>query len=301
MNAIVRVQAIWAKRRPTKVVATGLGMMLLSQGCHAPAARKLAAPPRLNERSAASLGTVGVYSVGPTPAAVLDGPVGTGKEALKGAASIGSIGLGTGAGAGALTGAGIGLSCGPFLATCVPALALVGALIGGVGGLVIGGTIGGVKSGTNAIPTDVAANATAAMTAALSGRDLQADLRSRTIALDQGTALRMDLGGDIAPPLSTTQYARFASSGVDTVLEIKVARVALIGEGTDPDLTLTIDGLARLISLPRGEVLWEDEKMMFASAPAKLSAWTADDSRLLKSEVDRGLETLAKRLGEIVA
>jgi hypothetical protein len=301
MTAIVRAQAASAKRRATKVVATGLGMLLLSQGCHAPAARKLAAPPRLDERSAASLGTVGVYSVGPTPAAVVDGPVGTGEEALKGAASVGGIGMGAGAGGGALTGAGIGLACGPWVAVCVPAFALMGATIGGVAGLVVGGTVGGVQSGTNAIPTDVAENATAAVTAALSSRDLHADLRSRTIALDQGTAHRIDLGGDSTRPPSTREYARFAPSGVDTVLEIKVARVALIGEGNDPDLALAIDAQARLIRLPEGEVLWENQEMMFASAPAKLSAGTADDSRLLKSEVDRGLETLAKRLGEVVA
>jgi hypothetical protein len=139
MNAIVRMLALSAKRRAKSVLVTSLGMLLLSQGCHAPAARNLAAPARLDERSAASLGSVEVESGEPAPAAVVDDPVATGKEVRKGAALVGRLGLGTAAGP--LRSARIGFACGLFAPFCVSLDALVGAKVGSAGGL--------AKSGTN--------------------------------------------------------------------------------------------------------------------------------------------------------
>jgi len=268
-------------------------LLLFGQGCRRPA------PPSLGEETRASLGPVGVYSVGPPLDASLSGPIGVGKQSLEGAAKGGGIGLVSGAGGGALAGAGIGLFCGPFAPVCVPVLAIWGAAIGGAGGLVVGSTTGAVNRGVNAIPTDAAEGARTAFSAALAGRELQAELRRRVLDAAGGEAAeRIDLGWEsIAATVPTPDYGRFAERGARAVLEVGIARLALDGKGgRDPRLVLAIDARARLIRVPDNHVLWSAEHLTFESPRAKLSEWTADDSRLLRSELDHGLDFLAARI-----
>src|SRR5262245_10507711 len=281
-------------RRVTVGAAACLATLLLfAQGCRRPA------PPSLGEEARASLGPVGVYSVGPPLDASLSGPIGVGKQSLEGAAKGGGIGLASGAGGGALTGAGIGLFCGPFAPVCVPLFAIWGAAIGAAGGLVVGSTTGAVNRGVNAIPTDAAEGARTAFSAALAGRELQAELRRRVLDVAGGQAAeRIDLGSESIPTtVSTPDYGRFAQRGARAVLEVGIARLALDGKGgRNPRLVLAIDARARLIRVPDNHLLWSAEHLTFESPKAKLSEWTADDSRLLRSELDHGLDFLAARI-----
>src|SRR5437867_10122872 len=109
------------------LAAACLSTLLLSvvQGCRG------SAPPPLGHETRASLGSVGVYSVGPPPDVSISGWVGVGRQRLKGAAKGGGIGFVSGLGVGALTGAGIGLACGPLAVLCSPALARWGRASGG--------------------------------------------------------------------------------------------------------------------------------------------------------------------------
>ena len=268
-------------------------LLLLGQGCRRPA------PPSLAEETRASLGPVGVYSVGPPLDASLSGPIGVGKQSLEGAAKGGGIGLASGAGGGALTGAGLGLVCGPLAPLCVPVFALWGAAIGGAGGLLVGSTTGAVNRGVNAIPTDAAEGAKAAFSAALAGRELQAEMRRRVLEVAAGDAAeRIDLGGESsATTVPTPDYGHFAERGARAVLEVGIARLELDGKGgRNPRLVLVIDARARLIRLPDNHVLWSAEHLTFESPKAELLEWTADDSRLLRSELDHGLDFLAARV-----
>ena len=263
-----------------------MALLTATQGC---APRK---PPPLAADVRASLGTVGVYSVGPSVEGSLAAPVGVGKQGVKGAAKGGGIGLLSGAGGGAI----LGLFTGPFAPIFVPVFAAAGA----VGGVVLGSGIGAVSHGLTAIPTASANDIQTALTAALAGRDLQADVRRRVV--DGGPGDRIDLGGsDAAVPSPAPDYRQFAEQGAQAVLEIGIVDVGLRGKGgTDPQLTLVIDGRARLISLPDNRVLWSNERITFESSRTTFSEWTADDSRLLRSEIDHGLETLTERIGSDV-
>src|SRR5262249_6517114 len=106
------------------------------------------------------------------------------------------------------------------------------------------------------------------------------------------------LGGETPPAtVPTPDYGRFAERGARAVLEVGIARLALDGKGgRNPRLVLVIDARARLIRLPDNYVLWSAEHLTFESPRAKLLEWTADDSRLLRSELDHGLDFLAARI-----
>src|SRR6185436_11663946 len=105
-------------------------------------------PPPLKQDVRASLGTIGLISIGPELMADVSGPIGTGKEAGRGALKGGAIGGLSGAGAGALA----GLATGP----CAPVLVPVFAGIGAAGGLVIGAGTGAIVRGVRAVPTETA-------------------------------------------------------------------------------------------------------------------------------------------------
>ncbi len=166
------------------------------------------------------------------------------------------------------------------------------------------GLVAGAVKGANATLPDTAPTIEAALRQSIADRDLQADLRQRVVnrAPAGSASRRLDLGvGDTVDPAPTPDYARFAAGGVDTVLEIGIAEVRFTGEGSsDPDFVLSITARARVIRLPDNRVLSSDPQMTFDSARAKQAAWTAMDARLLKSEIDRGLEALATQIREKV-
>lgn len=249
-------------------------------------------PPPLESAARASLGTVGVLSVGPPPEGSINGPVGVGTQAMKGAAKGGGIGVLSGAGGGAL----LGLATGPFAPVFVPVFAAGGAL----GGLVLGGGIAAANRGINAIPAKSAERIRAALSTAIAGRDLQADIRHRIVTASDGAGKRLDLGGDAtAVPSPVSNYVRFADLGAHTVLEVAIVDVGLRGKGgRDPDLTLTLSGRARLVSIPDNRVLWSNDAIVVESRNARLSEWTAEDSRLLCHELDRALEAFSRRIGD---
>lgn len=273
-------------------LAAGLVLVAFAHGCHAPRPRPLAQETRQ------TLGVVGVYSVGPPPDAVVAGPVDVGKQRLVGAAKGGGIGVLAGTGGGALTGAGVGLVCGPWAVVCSPVFALWGAAIGAAGGLLGGSAIGVVSHGANAIPTDVAERARTALVTVVGDRDLQSDLRQDLLATAPEDDHRIDLGGAaVAEPSTLPNYRRFVDEGAHSVLEVGLTAVTFAGQGgEDPELTLTLKARARLVAVPENEVLWTDADLVFESVKAKLSTWTASDSRLIASELDRGMDVLAQRI-----
>jgi len=237
---------------------------------------------------------VGVVSAGAPLGAEVSGPIGFGNEVREGALE----GALTGAGIGAVSGAVMGLACGPGFWFCSPILAAWEGLFGGA----IGAAVGGIIKGTSAIPTETATELEAALFEEISDHDLQADLRRRVLARAASTSVRnvRDLGIDYAMfSAGGSDDAVDPSAAPDTVLEIGITEIALTGEGgSDPSFALSITVEARLIRVSDNRLLWHDTRILFESAPADVSAWTARDSGHLESEISSGLETLAQQISE---
>lgn len=275
-----------------RALAFLLATSLMVQSC----AMTPEAPSPPSESVRASLGKIGVVSARSALDGKVSGPIGVGNEAAVGAIEGGAIGGVSGAGAGAAA----GLACLMYAPVCIPVFAIVGA----AGGAVIGGVAGGIIKGTNAVPEGAATNIQAALYNAIANRDLQNELRRRV--LDRANAGRtnntIDLGiGKTVDPSTPPDYALFTSSGVNTVLEISITQIAFTSEGgTTPTFVLSIDARARLIRIPDNLVPWSDEHMAFKSPAAKFSLWIAEDSDLLKSEIESGLGMLARQINENV-
>jgi hypothetical protein len=229
-------------------------------------------PPPLDAGIRATLGKIGVVSTSPLSATV-SGAIGVGNGAAKGA----GIGTLEGAGAGAVA----GLGCGPFLPVCVPLFAAAGA-----GG---GFLIGAAFNGFDAIPTSAAENIRAHLAEAIGDEDLQAELRRRVV---YGSSSASDLGtsmGDVS----------MAMRGVDTVLEINITQIALIGSGgRNPDLALAMNANARLVRVADNQVIWSNNQIAFNSGLAEFTSWEMDDAKLLKAAIPVGLNSLARQIEE---
>ena len=265
-------------------------VLLLAQGC---ATATPPAPP-LTEEVRASLGTIGLISVGPQLMADVSGPVGTGREAGRGALKGGAIG--------GLGGAGVGAVAGLFTGPCAPVFVPVFAGIGAVGGGVVGAGTGAIVRGVNAIPTETADSLEAALRAALAARDLPADLRQRVLGLVPGAPNRVvDLGAGSSDPSGPNDYSMLAANGIDSALEIRISEVVFDGEGgRNPTFSLSIRAQIRLIRVADNEVLWMRDDIMFRGSEADVSVWTAAESYYLAMELGTNLERLAQQIRDAV-
>ena len=191
------------------------------------------------------------------------------------------------------------LACGPGALFCGAVLLLGGAAIGLVGG----GVAGGVSGGRNAIPAETAEQIETALNQAIVGRDLQADLRLgilRRAGNNAGNnAMAVDLGAGVAEPVASPDYTSMAGPGIGGVLEISVTQLTFTGEGgSDPALALVMSARGRLIRVSDRQVLWDVAEVRYQTGEAALSLWTASDSSLLRMEIDKGSDELARQMGE---
>lgn len=273
----------------TTLTAGGSLILLVAQGC-----ATTPPPAPLTQEIRASLGTVGVTSIGPELAGDVSGPVGTGKEAGRGAVKGGAIGGLSGAGIGALA----GLTTGPCAPVAVPFFAGIGAL----GGLAVGAGTGAIVRAVNAIPTETAESLEAALNGAVSSRDLPADLRQRVLArASAAPAQPVDLGGTHGDPAGPREYTMFAANGVHSVLEVTITEIVFAGEGgRNPSFALSIRAQARLIRVADNQVMWSNDQIEFRSPEADVSAWTAQESGHLAAELGSGLELLGQRISNEV-
>jgi hypothetical protein len=146
-----------------------------------------------------------------------------------------------------------------------------------------------------AIPESTAMTIEAGLTGVVAGGDLQSNLRERVVRVGGAGAIA-DLGmGRADDPAPQPDYALFVAHGVDTVLEVGIAQIVLGGEGgRDPALVLAMSARSRLIHIPDNRVLWSDDQVTYKSSSKDFSVWSANDYVLLKSELENGLDTLAR-------
>jgi len=229
-----------------------------------------------------SLGLVGVTGLPRAPESALDvGPRG----ALAGAA----VGAGKGA---------------TWLAVSVPcsgqdclgvAAVMAGAVVGGA---VVGGIMGAMK----AVPAETADKIQSQLDVAFGAVELQDALRSAVAAdaaqagvenvREIGSAGPSDAGG------SANQEAT-APPEVDTTLEVGVLQVEFVGSGgADPDMTLHVLGMARLVDVRSGVELYRNTDLAYVSAMGTFSQWSADDGRALEDEIRHAAVALAAAIVE---
>ena len=282
-DRLVRLSQLFA------TVTAGCSLiLLLALGC------ATSPPPPLKQDVRASLGTIGVISIGPELMADVSGPIGTGKEAGRGAVKGGAIGGLGGAGVGALA----GLATGP----CAPVLVPVFAGIGAAGGLVIGAGTGAIVRGVRAVPTETAESLGTALRDGLALRDLPKDLRQRVLNRASMTPRQtVDLGALDPDPSAPHDYTAFAENGVQSVLEITVTEIVFDGQGgRDPTFALQMKAEVRLIRVADNEVLWTRDEIISRGADVHVSSWTDPELGYLATQIDEVLERASGQIAEAV-
>jgi hypothetical protein len=238
-------------------------------------------PP--SEALRSSLGTVGVVSVVLPPQGGVSGPIGVGRQAAMGFGRQAAAGASGFAAAAAAGGAGVA-------AIVVLPVVAAAALIDAAGEAIA------------AIPESTAEDIESTLRETVALHDPQPRLRSGLVAW-AGQARReppIDLGvGEAANPAFAPDYARLAERGVQTVLEVGVLTATFSGEGgRNPDLSFSMRARARLIRISDKQVLWSDERLAFSTTSHRFSEWKANDAALLKSVIDSGVESFARRISD---
>ena len=220
---------------------------------------------------------------------------------------------------GAVKGAGLGLAAGaaPGLviaeriggASCAAgggqaALGCVAFFLVGLGAAAAGGTVGAL-GGTvyGAVAAEPAARIGTAETelkSALDGLDVAQALRGHVLRVGrERTALKfVDLEGPGAP--ASGEYLDLEMIGVDTVLEVDVSSIRLVGDGINPPMRLPMTGSARLVRAADGAELFSERLEYLSPGQHRFLEWAADGGRVFRETVDRGTEILAADIVQLV-
>lgn len=229
----------------------------------------------------AAFGTIGVASASYAPAFEYDIPAkGRPAGAAKGAAIafFGILGGGMQGGAGA--GPGIG-----FYLVLVTALATAAAPVGAI--------VGAAK----AMPGEEAELSEKLAMEILERTGTQEALRDEILEEGSWETDRGFLPVDGTGPASLDNdatYGFLAGSGIDTVLEVAMKRIALETDkwGSDPPLKLAMTARCRLVRVADNAVI-DDHVYLARSKSAKLSEWLADDAAMFEAEYEQGYRSLA--------
>ncbi len=240
--------------------------------------------PTVSEAQRGRMGTVGVISLASAP---------------QGELAVGTRGTGAGAAEGAVAGAVVGSPvlqyawfCGVPGAgvICVPVLLLFAGSV----------THGAVVGGAQAVPEDKAGEIEATLRTVLAEAVQQAKLRSAVVDAAARAGVRgvTEMPADtVAVVGQTVDYRQLSDAKVDTVLEVGVLSVALIGRGgADPSLTLRIGAVARLVDARSNAELFRGHAFTHESGPRNFSEWGANGARLLKEELDRASGTIGRSM-----
>jgi hypothetical protein len=248
------------------------------------------ADPSGSEAQRERLGMVGVIQIARGPKGEIDVPKGRVPGAAKGAA--GGAAAGAGAAAAALVqGSCVGFACGVAI-VLLPIFMAVGAVVGAVHG------------GAVAVPDEKGRQIEAQLQLALAGVGTQQALRSEVIttAVRRGITNVKDISSESLTIVEEgIDYRQLLGSGVDTVLEVGLVEVGLIGAGgKDPDLTLRVQAAARLVDVGSSKELYRNFAFNYVSPRRHFSEWSADQARVLKQELSRGYATLGTSILEEV-
>jgi hypothetical protein len=181
------------------------------------------------------------------------------------------------------------------------AVVLLGVLIGAATvGAVTGAVIGAVTT-ESALK---AREAEVALQYALAELKIQETLRNRlvTIARDEAQVEFAEVA-DPSPtdPGVDVDYRPLAEQGIDTILEVSVTRLGLIGEGSaNPPLALSTTTRIRLIRTKDGAELYHQE-LTHRSGSRKFVEWAADDARAFREAINATYTGVAREIVRLTA
>ena len=237
--------------------------------------------PMVSEAQRSRLGTVGVVSLTSAP---------------RGDLAVGARGRSAAAAEGAAVGAAVGTaaffmsahasSCaGMGGAVCIVLLPIVA-----VGGAISGATVGAAQ----AVPKEKAEEIETRLKTVLAEVGQQERLRSAVVkaAAASGMSRVNEMARAVGEVVDYRKLVR-----VDTVLEVGVESVGLLGRGgADPALALHVNAVARLVDARTGAELYRGRAFTHATGPRKFTEWSAADARLLKEELDRAYQSLGRSI-----
>jgi hypothetical protein len=240
--------------------------------------------PTVSEAQRDRMGAVGVISLASAP---------------QGELVVGTRGTGAGAAQGAAAGAVVGSQVLPYAwfcgvpgagVICVPVLLLFAGTV----------TYGAAVGGAQAVPEDKAGEIEATLRAVLAEVMQQAKLRSAVVDAAARAGVRGVTempAGTVAVVGQTVDYRQLSDPKVDTVLEVGLVSVGLVGRGgADPALMLRIGAVARLVDARSNAELFRGHAFTHESGPRKFSEWGADGARLLKEDLERAYGSIGRSM-----
>lgn len=256
------------------VAITSAGLVMGQWGCAMQPPRILPPPP---ERVRAQFGSVAIASRSLISRSAVGSPTsGKGAGGAKGAGLgalyviLGGLEVGAASGAG-----GNPLAIIPMVLGIV--LAPVGALTGGIYGVIA------------AAPAETVKEAEAALAKAVAESNVQEAVRDQVWeAARRRTSHRVHKLAEGDSP---------HSAGVDTILEITVQALALVGPtGVDPSLSIVLRGSAKLIRTADGAEIYPEASFAYLSVPRKFVEWGADEAHLFRGAMQTAYEDLSEKI-----
>lgn len=263
--------------------------------------------PVVSEAQRGRMGTVGVVALASAP---------------QGDLAVRTRGHGAGAAQGALDGAEVGAALG-FVACAVAIISLSPSsycafpepvLVGAILGAVVGQAAPEDKRGKiearavvdyvqllDATPEDKRGETEARLRAIFEAEaELQGKLRFAVV----DTAARAGVQGvtEITAGTPTVvgqdvDHRQLPEAKVDTILEVGLVSVRFISRGgADPELALHVGAVARLMDARTKAELFRGDAFTYEAKPRKFSEWNADESRLIKEEIESAYRSLGQSI-----
>jgi len=158
--------------------------------------------------------------------------------------------------------------------------------------------VGAVVGAVRAMPGKEAASTEALTKEILERMRIQEVLREEVLRAGTAATGRRFVPIEGAGPASADNvavYEPLSGSGIDTVLEVSLLRIALESDtwGSDPPLSFVMSARCRLVRVADGAVI-DDYVYRTASLPRKFAAWIADNGEQLGRGYEEGYRNLAQ-------
>ncbi|PYQ02530.1 MAG: hypothetical protein DMF83_23355 [Acidobacteria bacterium] len=273
-------------------------VLLLCAGSWGCALKRQPLPQSPTDEVRAQLKTVGLAAAGLDPQTQVNAPTsGKGMGAVKGA----GYGLALGVTPGLAIAGGVAKGC--HASGRLGAVVCGAALAFGLGVAAAGGTVGALGGSVyGAVTAEPASRVDAAETglkSAVSQANIQAALRDHVLeAVRRRSALNFVTVDDQGPSAvgERIDYRALAGEGIDTILEVSVLRIALVGQGgINPPVSLFMAAGASLVRTADGVEIYA-EKFEYRGPGALFLEWAAADAQMFRQEVDRGTRSLAEKI-----
>lgn len=243
---------------PTCPIVFLMSMILLvaQWGC---ASAPKASPSLLSEEDRAKLGTIGVVSARFSPELDLESRI-SGKIS---AAAMGFFGC--------ILGCGYGAFLAPFV---------------------------GIYMAIAAESSEKVQAAAATLNQGVADLNIQGSMRDLVLQVGRNKRRRAFVSfEDVGPTILNEEvsYSFLADKGVNTILEISVAKIGFLSGGIEPSLVIGV--CSRLLTSADGTELYA-HPWVYRSDPRRFVAWAADGAQPLRDELDRGLQALAEQIVE---